>query len=99
MTAELISRVRLLVATRRIRQQALAEFCGYSQAHISKVLSGKAALSGPLAARFEAWLRNNEPAEAPTSEEIEALVTGFAAASPDRRVHILHILKGLSALV
>ncbi|HEY8356990.1 MAG TPA: hypothetical protein VIL30_05970 [Ramlibacter sp.] len=80
-------------------QQVLGEYCGRSQAHISKVLRGKAPLSRAVKASLEEWLSHQSPMDdVPTKPEIEAIVAGILAASPERRMHIMHILRELSAL-
>jgi hypothetical protein len=48
-----------------------------------------------MAAKLEAWV--SEKSE-PDKAEVEALIEGIAAAAPERRKHILHILRELSAL-
>lgn len=96
--ADLLDRVRETLSANRTRQRELSAFCGVSQPHISKVLARQVALSKGMAARLEAWMAANQPDELPKPEEIEALIEGFSAVDPKRRMHILHILRELSAL-
>lgn len=66
---------------------------------MSKVLRGKAPLTKSVATKLKAWVAEQPMPAAPTKAEVEALIEGFAAASPQRRKHIMHILRELSALV
>jgi len=92
---DLLRRVISVSGQTRTSQTQLGAYCGRSQAHISKVLRGVVPVSKPMAAKLEAWV--SEKSE-PDKAEVEALIEGIAAAAPERRKHILHILRELSAL-
>jgi transcriptional regulator with XRE-family HTH domain len=52
MPLDLLARVKLIMAEQGMSQDALAESCGLSQGHLSKILAGR-----PMGARAEARLR------------------------------------------
>lgn len=54
---KIISALEKIRRVERLKQEELARSLGISQGHFSKVLSGKAPLSGKLEAQISTWLQ------------------------------------------
>lgn len=69
-----------------LTQAGLAAALGIHQAHLSKVMAGKAPLSSKLKAKAE-WLLQNEEASSTSQEELEVeLIQAFRSSSAFRRL-------------
>lgn len=82
----------------RIGQAKLASSCGYTQSYISKVLNKRVKITQKMERELVSWLSGVPAKDEVSSEEVEILVRRLAAAKPERRIHIMHILRGLAEI-
>jgi transcriptional regulator with XRE-family HTH domain len=98
-STNIIDAVNAVLRGTRIRQRELADFCRVTQGHVSKVLSRKVPPSPRLEADLKDWLVKVNGTGAPASSDLEEAMSRLRNAPDDQRMHILHILTNLSALV
>ncbi|WP_363318945.1 helix-turn-helix transcriptional regulator [Brevundimonas sp.] len=92
-----VARLRQLMAERGAIQAAVAGYCGFSQAHLSRILNGKGTV-GPKAARLLiAWMEADP--SPPSSPVLTRLNDKLAQASPAARAEALHLLAALERLL
>jgi transcriptional regulator with XRE-family HTH domain len=98
-TDELLEAMRALIRARAVTQQGLADACGISQGHLSKVLAGKAPLTGRTLAAVRQQLAGPLGSEEITTR-LSTLVQDLVASSNfARQRHIMNILEGLLAVL
>lgn len=96
---DLLELIRERMASRRSTQQELAEACGLSQAHLSKVLSSKIKLASKTRRLLSAWLSSDTSAEnAGVVVEIAQIVKRLTEGSQERRMQIMQLLRILDVL-
>jgi transcriptional regulator with XRE-family HTH domain len=82
---------------RGANQAAVAGYCGFSQAHLSRILNGKGTV-GPKAAKLLiAWMEADP--EPPTPPVLTRLNDKLAQASPAARAEAFHLLAALERLL
>jgi transcriptional regulator with XRE-family HTH domain len=92
-----VSRLRQLMAERGANQAAVAGYCGFSQAHLSRILNGKGTVGPKAAARLIAWMQGDPDTLA--LPVLSKLNYKLAHASPAARVEALHLLAALERLL
>ncbi len=92
----LLNEVREAMDRLGIGQVQLALSCGYTQSYISKVLNFRVKMTVKLERRLTSWLSVHSMKEAVSSSEIDAIVRRLAETRPERRIHIMNILRGLA---
>ena len=98
-STDIIDAVNTVLRSTRTRQRELAAFCRVTQGHLSKVLSRKVQPSARLEADLVDWLAKAKSAEVQAGSELEEAMRRLRDAPEEHRMHILHILTNLSALV
>ena len=99
-STDIIDAVNDVLRRTRTRQRELAAFCRVTQGHVSKVLSRKVSPSSRLEADLADWMvKVNSEVLAPASSDLEEVVRRLRNAPGEHRMHIMHILTSLSALV
>ncbi|MER8501634.1 hypothetical protein NKI19_19385 [Mesorhizobium sp. M0751] len=94
----LLNEIREAMDRLGVGQVQLALSCGYTQSYISKVLNLRAKMTDKLERKLTFWLSSHSMKEAVSSAEIEAIVQRLARAKPERRMHIMNILRGLAGM-
>jgi hypothetical protein len=85
------------MAERGANQAAVAGYCGFSQAHLSRILNGKGAVGPKAAAQLIAWMEGDPDALA--LPVLTKLNYKLAHASPAARAEALHLLAALERLL
>jgi len=98
-TTDIIEAVNVTLRSTRTRQSALAAFCRVTQGHISKVLARQVTLSAGMEQDLAAWLATVNGSPSVAGSEMEQAVERLRGAPEEKRMHILHILSSLSALI
>lgn len=98
-STDIIDTVNAVLRSTRTRQRELAEFCRVTQGHVSKVLSRKVPPSAGLEADLADWLVKADSTATASGSELEEAMSRLRNAPEEHRMHILHILTNLSALV
>ncbi|MBR0684454.1 helix-turn-helix transcriptional regulator [Bradyrhizobium manausense] len=80
-------------------QSDVAEACGVTQPHISKVLNGKIKLAKKTAAGLEQWLDENRQAQEPSPQTLEAIAAKLNALGPKRRMQFMQLLAAIDGLL
>lgn len=80
-----------------LSQKEVARACGITQPHLSKVLSGKTKPGPKTETALEVW--RNQDAAQPALVRLESLARSIAAAPPAKRMHVMHFLESLEALL
>lgn len=97
--SDLLERVRERMAALRATQEGVANSCGLSQPHLSKVLSYKIKLAQKTQRLLAAWLVDDQPAEdGGGAQELGQLVERLLEGSTERRMQIMQLLRILDAL-
>jgi transcriptional regulator with XRE-family HTH domain len=92
-----VARLRQLMVERGANQAAVAGYCGFSQAHLSRILNGKGTVGPKAATLLIAWMeRDPNP---PTPAVLTRLNYKLAHASPAARAEALHLLAALERLL
>ena len=92
----LISSVQKKMRKLGATQAQVANACGFSQAHLSRVLANRLPLAKKTRERLQAWLDDDGSARA----EIAAIVDRIVRADDEKRSKVLAVLRALeTALV
>lgn len=78
-----------------IGQGAVAASCGYTQSYISKALNRKVKITKSLERKLNAWLANLPSGDQVGEEEVEEIIRRLVRTDSAKRMHIIHILRGL----
>ncbi|MDP1616521.1 helix-turn-helix domain-containing protein [Phenylobacterium sp.] len=85
------------MADEGVTQTALADTCGVSQAHLSKVLNEKVSLSGRTAQALSGWVERREGIR--PNATLVSIEQKLRLAPPTRRMQIMHLLRSLEQLI
>jgi hypothetical protein len=97
---DLLAKVRVRMARRRVTQKELGAECGLSQPHLSKVLSNKIKLARKTKQRLSTWLKDVGATAIPTPHDtVQALITRLETTKPGRRMQIMELLRAIDRLV
>jgi len=92
--AEFLQQVRERMLALRLTQESVAEACGLSQPHLSKVLSGKVAPGRKTKLVLESWLARTAPeASGGEAKELARIIHELLATRPERRMQIMQLLR------
>jgi predicted XRE-type DNA-binding protein len=90
----LIRAIKTQIQRRSMRQETVANLCGVTQGHFSKVIAGKISPGPKLAHALQEWLRADTDVG-----KIALLVQRLQAAEPNQRREIIQIMHSISRLV
>ncbi len=93
-SAELIKKVVDQMKVQNVTQAQLAQLCGLSQAHLSKVLKLKIKLASKTQKKLHLWLGENKP-PAGAGAVVRALETKLTSANPRNRMQIMQFLSAV----
>jgi transcriptional regulator with XRE-family HTH domain len=95
----LLVRVDSKMRETRATQSDVAEACGMTQPHISKVLRGRVKLARKTTAKLEQWL--GEISKAPPEERprLEAIAAKLDTLGPKRRMQFMQLLAAIDRLL
>lgn len=85
------------MAERGTTQADVAEYCGFNQAHLSRILNAKGTVGPRAAAQLIAWIPGDPDALA--LPVLTKLSYKRAHASPAARAEALHLLTALERLL
>lgn len=91
--AQLIDEMR----RRNSTQTDVAEAIGLSQAHVSRLLSGKFHLTRKSKAKLQAWMSRDE--EATVDQRIRVLTESILASRPQRKKALLPLILAFEAII
>lgn len=80
-------------------QSDVADACGVTQPHISKVLNGKVKLAKKTAVALERWLDQNRAAAEPPPQTLDTIAEKLNALGPKRRMQFMQLLTAIDALL
>ncbi len=96
--ADLLEKVRDAMDRLKVGQVQLALSCGYTQSYICKVLKQRVKLTPKMERTLTLWLSNQSTEEVVSDAEIETIIRHLAGARPERKIHIMNILRGLAEM-
>lgn len=102
-SVDFVDLVLARMATDDVSQSELARACGLSQPHISRVLNKHLKLSKKTRTKLENWLKGSggqlhPQGVAPSIAELQRLVRRLSENSPERRMHIMQLLRVIEAV-
>ncbi|MFB6451394.1 hypothetical protein [Bradyrhizobium tunisiense] len=80
-------------------QSIVAQACGLSQPHLSKVLNRKIKFAKKTAEKLEFWLTAPTEAPAQTSPTLETIATKLESLAPKRRMQFMRLLAAVDDLL
>jgi transcriptional regulator with XRE-family HTH domain len=80
-------------------QSDVAEACGMTQPHISKVLRGKVKLARKTATKLEQWLGESSKATVEGRPTLETIAAKLNTLGPKRRMQFMQLLAAVDALL
>jgi transcriptional regulator with XRE-family HTH domain len=83
----------------RATQSEVAEACGMTQPHISKVLRKKVKLAKKTAAKLEQWLGESSKAPAEEGPTLETIAVKLGTLGPKRKMQFMQLLAAIDALL
>jgi hypothetical protein len=84
----------------RLTQSVVAEACGITQPHLSKILSNKVKLVGRSHRALAAWLVRTSPGGTVAGDtDLEIMVNRLRMAAPNKRIQIMHLLEAVELIV
>lgn len=95
----LLARVHTKMRETGASQSDVAEACGVTQPHISKVLNGKVKLARKTAAGLEQWLDQNRESRKPSPQTLETIAAKLNALGPKRRMQFMQLLAAIDGLL
>jgi transcriptional regulator with XRE-family HTH domain len=95
----LLVRVDSKMRETRATQSDIAEACGMTQPHISKVLRGKVKLAKKTSAKLEQWL--GEISKVPPEEhpKLETIAAKLDTLGPKRRMQFMQLLAAIDRIL
>lgn len=80
-------------------QSEVAETCGMTQPHLSKVLRGKVKLAKKTAAKLEQWLGESSEASQEGNPTLETIAAKLGTLGPKRRMQFMQLLAAVDGLL
>lgn len=79
-----------------VTQAQLATACNYTQSYICKLLKKKTDMTVKAKRKLTAWLDRQSHVATASDRDIYDIVKRLMAAKPERRIHIMNILRCLA---
>lgn len=98
-TKTLLARVHTKMRETGANQSDVAQACGVSQPHISKVLNRKVKLAEKTSAALGRWLDQNQEVEEPSLQTLEVIAAKLNALGPKRRMQFMQLLAAIDGLL
>lgn len=96
----LIDKVEERMRQLDVTQSELASACGFSQPHLSKVLSGNVKLAPKTEIKLLAWLQSaGDFAETNPNDFVRSLAARLESLRPARRMQIMEMLKAVERVI
>lgn len=95
----LLARVHTKMRETGANQSDVAQACGVTQSHISKVLNGRVKLARKTAAGLERWLDQNQETIEPSPLTLETIAAKLNALGPKRRMQFMQLLAAIDGLL
>lgn len=95
----LLARVHTKMRETGANQSDVADACGVTQPHISKVLNGRVKLAKKTAAGLEQWLDQTQAAPEPTPQTLDFIAEKLNALGPKRRMQFMQLLAAIDGLL
>lgn len=92
-----LAKIKHRMSAERLTQAELANACGLTQAHLSKVLAGKVRLTGRTAKALADWLARQDLIS--PYETLLSIDRKLRNADASRRMQIMQLLKSLDGLI
>ncbi len=97
---ELIAKVLAQMSLLEVTQVGLADACGLSQPHLSKVLSNKIKLAHKTEEKLAKWLADfGESGQGARTDTFQALTAKLQRQSPEKRMQFMQLLSILDQLL
>lgn len=98
--AEFLTAVRERMDALAASQTSVANACGLSQAHLSKVLAGRVGLASKTRFALARWLTMPPPSgSSPGPSDLEDLIDRLRSRDPERVMQIMQLLRIIDGLV
>jgi transcriptional regulator with XRE-family HTH domain len=91
MTKRLLKQIRTAMRERDVIQETVAEACGVSQGHLSKVLRGKEVLTKKMAVKLNCWLAGEGTPI--STEALSGAIQQLLRTRPDRHMQVMQLLQ------